>query len=332
MAELCLHIGMSKTATTWLQKNIFPRLFGDAFRDNPRSQLLQGGIWQGGLARAFRRSPEIWRDRGGVLLREMLGQPGATRTDIHTSMLVSDQSAGPRLLEYGNYVGPHWEQERMDPTMLSAHLKAMRDVTLAEGFAALKVMLVIRRQDAWLASKYAQRSDRIVGASQRDFEARIRYYMDKNEGYYADGIILDYMLLWGALEAAVGEQNILMIPYEYLRCDPTGFLQRLNDFHAAETKGEDALALARRAATLQTNVRSIAPDTWRLHPPKRATLLRSLHHSKAMKQILVGAMFRERVIHITEPLRRQILDTYRNSNLAIGARIGFDLQKFGYYI
>jgi hypothetical protein len=331
MAELCLHIGMSKTATTWLQKSIFPRLFGDAFRDNPRSRLLQGGIHQGGLARAFRRSPEIWRDMGGVLLRELLGRSGATTTAVGTGMLISDQSAGPRLFEYGAYVGPHWERERMDPTMLSAHLRAMRAVALAEGFAALKVILVFRRQDAWLASKYAQRSDRIVGASQADFEARIRYYLDKEDGYYSDGIILDYAVLWDALVAALGEPHVLMIPYESLREDPTGFLQRLSGFHPPAVGGEAAPALVRGAADRRTNVRATAADTWQLRPPRRATLLRSLHHRQGPNQILRGAMFRERAIHLTEALRRRILQTYRHGNRAAGARIGVDLQEFGYH-
>lgn len=330
MVELCLHLGMSKTATTWLQKNIFPRLLDDTFFDNPASRLLEGGRWQGTLARAFRRSPKIWRHMGDTLLRDMLGQSGAKALDFRSNILVSDQSAGPRLFEFGEYVGPHWERERMDPTMLCAHLKAMRHVAESEGFTALKVMLVIRRQDRWLASKYAQRSDRIVGASQRDFEARIRYYTEESYGYYADGIVLDYCTLWDMLVEALGETHVLIIPYEQLARDPLEFLDRLCHFHAANTEGADPMALASLAAKLPANVRATAPDTWRLRAPTRRALLRSLTRSEGMMRLLHWANLQDREIHLTEPVRRQILGTYSQSNAALGARIGYDLQQFGY--
>lgn len=328
MAVLCLHIGMSKTATTWLQKNIFPPLYGRSFRDNPRSSLLQGGRLQGALARAFRRSPEVWPRMGSLLLKELSGEPEHGNATGRDDILVSDQSAGPRLFEWGDYIGSHWERERMDPSMLSAHLRAMRKVALADGFSALKVILIIRRQDQWLASKYAQRSDRIYGASQRDFEERIHYYLDEHEGYYSDGVILDYLTLWKALVEALGTQHVLMLPYEFLLVDPEGFLRRIVDFHAAQG---DGVLLERLAASLPINVRSSAPDSWRLRSPQRRVLLRTLGNPRASFHLSWTSAMRKRRIILAPWTKKKILDTYRDSNCEVGQRIGHDLREFGYF-
>jgi hypothetical protein len=327
MPELCLHIGMSKTATTWLQKSVFPRIFGDEFHDNPPTTLLQGGPWQGGLARAFRRSPEIWPRMGPRLLKDILGRSAEDGLEIRSDVLVSDQSAGPRMFEYGDYIGPHWERERMDPIMLSAHLQAMREVVLAEGFSALKVILVMRRQDQWLASKYAQRSDRICGASQRDFESRINYYTQKDQGYYSDGVILDYFLLWKSLLNALGKNYVLMLPYEFLLKDPKGFLRRIVEF-CGVPQGNANVDLASLAESAPINVRSAAPDTWTLRPPLRGTLLETIGRPSTLARILPGA--RSNKIHLHPRLKQNILDVYKDGNLEAGRDIGFDLAELGY--
>lgn len=329
MAVLCLHIGMSKTATTWLQKSVFPPLYGKSFRDNPRTSLLKGGRFQGALARAFRRSPEVWPHMGSLLLKELSGEPEHSEAVVRDDIVVSDQSAGPRLFEWGGYVGSHWERERMDPTMLSAHLRAVRKVALADGFSALKVILVIRRQDQWLASKYAQRSDRICGASQRDFEERIHYYLDEHDGYYSDGIILDYFRLWKALVEALGEQHVLMLPYEFLLVNPEGFLRQIVRFQRANQG--DGVSIERLAASLPINVRSAAPDSWRLRSPQRGVLLRTLGSPKQSLHLVWSSAMRNRSIRVAPSTKKKILDTYGEGNREVGQKIGHDLGEFAYF-
>jgi hypothetical protein len=323
---LYLHLGLSKTATTWLQRQVFPHLPGIAFRNQPGSALLDGGPMQGALARAFRRSPLVWQRMGGRLLRDLVGpgHPG------QGGVLVSDQSAGPRLFEYGRYSGPHWERERMDPGMLRDHLAALAEVARNEGFAAVRAILVVRRQDHWLASKYAQRSDRIVGASQRDFEDRVAYYLDERRGFFADGVILDYAALMEHVGAALGPEGALGLPYELLRSDPGTFVARIADFLDVDPAAEAGHLgpIVRSAAGKPVNVRSDRQDEWVLRRPGRPMTVESV--TSTALHILRYSSVRRKIM-LTEALSARILGRYAESNRAFGRRMGLDLSSAGYF-
>lgn len=328
---LFLHLGMSKTATTWFQQEVFPQYPDIEFRDQPHGNgALEGGSMQGMLARAFRRSPMVWQSEARALFSDLLGTPDG-QWPLEKSLLISDQSAGPRLLEYGNYKGPHWEQERMDPMILAAHLHQMTSEATKRGFGQIKIILVFRRQDQWLASKYAQRSDRIAGASQCQFEDRIDYYLSRSRGYYSDGLILDYDLLYDQLSRAIGAENILFLPYELLKTEPETFLQRVSEFISPgdSLTRENIASLGLRAASKRTNVRSRGSSEWALRRPQTKS---SLEH---VARVLPRKFFRTRhkpsYIQMTDDLEQRILATYRHSNTSLGEKLGFDLGSLGYF-
>mgnify|MGYP000002187039 CR=1 FL=1 len=158
-------------------------------------------------------------------------------------MLVSDQPAGPTLWETGSYIGSHWRQSRQAPYFLTAHLEALAEQAVDWGFEDLRILLIVRRQGEWIASKYAQRSDRILHASQSHFEERIEYYIDPARGFYADGIVLDYALLRDLLAQAIGDENVLMLPYELFKRSPLRFLRHVTDFVSpSETYSREQLS------------------------------------------------------------------------------------------
>jgi len=260
---LFLHLGMSKTATTCLQTKVFPELERLRFFDQPRTDHLEGGPFQGMFARAFKRSPAVWAKRGDQLLAELVGP--SEGQDGAPDVLVSDQSAGPAMWETGPYAGPHWERERKDPFFLRIHLEALAEAVTDWGFDELCVLLIFRRQDEWIASKYAQRSDRILHASQEHFEERIDHYLDPSRGALSDGVVLDYMVLRTQLLRAVGAGNVLMLPYELHNRDPHCFLGRILDFLDPAGK-RDRRRIDALVQGDPKNVRSSADDTWRLRP------------------------------------------------------------------
>jgi hypothetical protein len=330
---LFLHLGMSKTATTYLQTEVFPEVRGLHFFDQPRTRHLEGGPFQGMLARAFKRSPAVWEKKGERLLTELLD---ASETDDSTDVLISDQSAGPAMWETGPYVGPRWERERKDPFFLRAHLDALAKVGSDFGFDDVRILLIFRRQDEWIASKYAQRSDRILHASQGHFEERIDYYLDPSRGYLADGIVLDYMLLRRQLVAAVGADNVLMLPYELLEQAPCAYLERIIDFLDAkgDNRWERIRGLLRRE---EKNVRSSADDTWRLRPRTMRDIPLPPSLPRRMSRLVKRAVRavsrlgrRGRSIRLTPALRERVLARFGPSNRRLERHLPVQLAKYGY--
>jgi len=333
--SLFLHLGMSKTGTTFLQTQVFPELEAIRFFDQPHSDLLSGSSLQGLFARTFKRSPAIWERRGDELFEAFLGARPHGKPP--PSVLVSDQSAGPALWETGPYAGPHWKQVRQDPYLLAAHLEALAGQAVDWGFEDLRVLLVFRRQDEWIASKYAQRSDRILPASQAHFEERIAYYTDPDRGFYADGIILDYALLRDLIAQTVGDEKVLMLPYELLRRAPVTFLRCLTDFvvPSANYSGEQLSAWANQE---EENVRSTSRTTWALRPrttrdipvpdwiPHRfARIVR-----RSLRRISSFLRGRDQTIQLTPDLQRRILNRYASSNRRLNPHVPGSLQAYGY--
>lgn len=155
-ATLYLHIGLPKTGTTYLQEQVFPKLYWLDYLNKPRSDFLQDGPdpMYGIMDRAFKHSAVIWEEFGDEVFAHVTGDSAAPTAQ--RSLLISDEgiSTGGRR-----------------PFFLRAHLEEFRKKAFEWGFASLKLICIFRRQDQWLGSHYAQISNRIPNASQEDFES-----------------------------------------------------------------------------------------------------------------------------------------------------------------
>lgn len=334
---ITLHLGMSKTGTTFLQERFFPLLPGITFKDQPGTKRLNGGPYQGLLARAFKRSPALRDDTGEDLFSELIA--GEDFHDPGTALLISDQSAGPALFEPGIYDGPGLERERNRTEQLCAHLKSFSKIAKKRGIAVVRVILIFRRQDTWLASKYAQRSDRIQHASQKHFEERVRSVTDPADGYYTDGIALNYHYLRQQLINSVGEENLLMLPYEWFKDAPTQYLTTLAQFITPLSGGEinqivDSVELR------QTNVRSVSETSWQLRPRRGSSVstLRLLPARLFKKlglphrvPLTLRALIPKGKICLTAALQKEIMGRYENTNRSLSESLKTDLGKYGYW-
>ena len=188
---LHLHAGLPKTASTWLQEQAFARLAHLEHRPVPRSRLLDAprDRAQGGrlMAAALRRSPRVWEAMGEALMAELLG-PRAPWLASGRDLLISDEAIG-RLATR--------------PDALAHHLRAMAPLARRWGLERLSVLVLVRRQDRWLASHYAQLSDRLPRASQRGFETMARRVADPRAERHGFGMLLDYAALHQAAEPVV---------------------------------------------------------------------------------------------------------------------------------
>ncbi|MBS3804784.1 MAG: hypothetical protein KGY54_09580 [Oleiphilaceae bacterium] len=219
----------------------------------------------------------------------------------------------------------------MDPVLLGAHLKSMTTEARKRGFGQIRIMVVFRRQDQWLASKYAQRSDRIAGASQNQFEERIDYYLRQSRGYYADGLILDYDFLYEEICRAIGAANALLLPYELLKAEPVKFLNLMCDFISpGDSQVRELISsIGLRAASKKTNVRSQGSSEWALRKPK--TNASPQHLSETLSRMFLRAGHPPGSIRLTPDLTQKILATYRQSNASLGEKLDLDLGAFGYF-
>lgn len=336
-STITLHLGMSKTGTTFLQQRLFPVLPGVHFYDQPRTNKLNGGPYQGLLARAFKRSPALWNDIGDELYSELIKEGDFSGSG--KIVLISDQSAGPAMFEAEPYSGHYLERERNRADQFCSHIASLSNIAKKYGASRVRVILIFRRQDDWLASKYAQRSNRIKNASQKHFETRIRSVIDPADRYYTDGVVLNYYYLWQKLVDTVGEENLLMLPYEWFNNAPSEYLTAIAEF-ITSLKRSQLNRVMNSVDIHQINVRSVSKNTWQLRRSKnKSPVSVRLRPARLFKKlgfpIRVPLTMGDRGLHdeisLSPRLRDEIMGKYKDTNRKLSLLLGIDLKNYGYY-
>lgn len=208
MPTLFLHFGYTKTGTTFLQKEIFPKIPETHYLDKPNIDLIPQELPGDGIfRRLFAASPEIWPVHGNEILTSL-------GIDNLEHVLVSDESVFEMTQTY---------------QLIAAHLAAL----VRHYCGGIKIILTIRRQDKKLASLYAERSSKVKGACQHHFEQWIRYLVSTVYGYYGEGlrgIMMDYKLMHATLSSVLPSASILMLPYEMMKQNLMSFSEELLSF------------------------------------------------------------------------------------------------------
>jgi len=321
-----LHIGLPKTGTTYLQKQIFPKLHSLNYLHKPLTTFLQDGSdpIYGIMDRAFKHSAAIWEGLGDEIFSRLTRELKDPSIEPR-SLLISDEGA----------VGSR-------PYFLRSHLNQFSKKAAEWGFESLKIICIFRRQDQWIGSHYAQTSNRNPNASQRDFEAFVDAWLDKKQRYYSKGIVLDYKTLRDQLVMAVGADSVLMLPYELLKTDSPAYINRILDFLNANV---DSIALEGGTETNSQrnapkhNVHSLTHDVWAIRDQTlkdtRTIQLRPgrLFNALGLPTVIplrLPNVSREPSIRLTEPLKKKVLAAYAQSNRAFAADLGMDLKQYGY--
>jgi hypothetical protein len=291
---MVLHIGLPKTATTFLQHSIFRwmenvtyvhRRYGEQWLSFTRA-LKQ-------LRRVHPRSVRGVSERLAQEFRQILaagvegGQP--------PRIIVSDENISLAASEF-------WVADGPGPRQVAERLqRALRGMGLGEG--AVKVVLGIRRQDQWFASRYAQSAASFPEFGQEDFDRRIESVC----GMRLRGPLewIDYAAVHGVLTRAFGAGNVFFMPMEALRHSPQATLGELGRFFG----GIDLLEIYQRRVVEGKSRRgpslSVGPNVWRLR--KRTEL-----------------------ITLSEERGRMLLERFRDSNRALAKATGLDLSGMGY--
>lgn len=186
-----IHIGFPKTATTFLQTTVFPRLTGRGFTYVPR----------GASTRLF--APLIDDD-------DTIFDPDAMADRVR-----EHASAAPNaLFSYEALTGEHYRSGFVNRTQIARRLRRV-------GFE--RVLITIRNQFDVLESAYRQHVQSGGVLRFRDYAS-----LDPGKPIYLHTRYFDYRLTYDLYATIFGADNVLVLQYE--RLSKPSFLAALTDF------------------------------------------------------------------------------------------------------
>jgi len=330
MMDLVLHIGLSKTGTTTLQQHVLPVAPGYLGReDRLGTRNRDGGLYKMFLAshRGLPVDLEAWRQRVLHCFKPEEQHPVVLSEENLAHWEHDGSYCYPitgRLSDLGR--APRSGVHPIATFVERLLVPAWRDL------GQVRVLVTLRNQFDWLGSRYAQSSNRILQASQADFERQVRWIVEREDAY------LDYAGLVEALGAAVGSSNVTVLLMEDMKtAEYWETLARVvGDGHIVPPPSE---ARANRRATEEGwQMRSFRHDRFmksvlfgqqRTPQTSRKWTLRALRHPRHVLQALTQRRSSE--IRANSELRIAVQQCYEPSNRRLATMIGRDLGALGYW-
>lgn len=166
MPDICFHIGLYKTASSYLQKTVFPEVGGLGL-GSPHNQ---NAVLERMKSCFLECSPGIWREEQGRKLADDIERS----TPKDANILYSDEALYRAKIFLAD---THESLFVAEPYILAEHFRQFSEYAWG-GRGRVRVFFYVRSQADWLASLYAQLSNRIKGASQQDFVQRVQNLVD----------------------------------------------------------------------------------------------------------------------------------------------------------
>jgi hypothetical protein len=262
LQELIIHPGLPKTATTTLQKHVFPAFPGYLGRyyrhhstgDSVRQMQLREAHAQLVASRAAPdRLPGEWRET----VKDWIA---ALPLEGHRRLIISD--------EYLSRWSPEGHARSIQPGMdvprgavrtgdhpMAEFLEAVRE--LLPDRVKLRIILTLRNQIDFLASMYAQKSRDMRAPGTEDFERKVAMLLEVSDGS------LDYHAIVKRLAAIVHGEDLLVLLHE------DGVVQNAREISRFIVGSPDFIDDSIGASMLSENRRSQGPNTWLLRPQSR---------------------------------------------------------------
>jgi len=331
--DLILHVGLGKTGTTTLQQRHLVHLHGYLGRTELFGQRGRGA----GLDVLYHRSRQgvtvdvdAWRTTVIERLRSA-GEASIERVVISQERLVGWSQDGSGFSPIRARLSDAGRSARQAPHPFATFVRE-HVVPAWAPLGDVRILLTLRNQYDWLCSHYAQLSNRIIGASQSDFERQVRRILTSGDAY------LDFASLIDAFGTAVGPERVSVLLLEDIATHD--YWEALSSLVGTELPKEGSVQQ-------RANQRSTA-EGWELRPydrrkyPLRVTLvgqeptpdhpsmwtLRALTHPLHAAHVL--SRRRGTTIRPNDELRAEIRAHFGESNARLGAYLGRDLTPLGY--
>lgn len=271
-----LNIGLPRSGTGFLARKVFaraPEIDVVARRLAPGSERLLRDLRRYVRAPALIASFLRWRVATG--LRAVAPADPGTLVICDETLAVDAYSL--------------WRDRGPAPEAVAARLADLGQSIAPLG--QLRVLIGVRRQDEWLAARYAGSAARIGGFSQLDFDRRVARHcaMPALSGPWRWA---DYAAVEAAFAGRLGTENVMLVSHERLVSAPVLTTRALGRFLGATLRDGPARRHAARAAAKGEIVRRLA-----------------------------GA----RTLRVTRDVREMILERFgpANAELAARAELGF---------
>lgn len=323
--HLTLHVGLHKTGTTTLQREVLPFLseyipgpLGPS--PHPGTQSLRTAV------DAWARSEPGWEAPLAEFADFVRRRPG----DLLLSY--EELSAWPATTASSGPLGDNFTRRRHPHPMNGLLARLQTDLI---GTHTLRLIVTLRHQSAWLGSLYAQRGTDHARPSSADLATKVQRLVR------ADDASLDLHGLVNSLADRVGADNLLVLLVEDgIRTN----VARIIEFLGSQQIVPDS-AYARKR-----NVRGLGANAWRdptrrswvddglprrlVEAADRRTRDTKWYRAPAATALRASldALQRFTVSRFTlsRRLRRQIRQACRPSNDRLSALMGRDLSVLGY--
>lgn len=359
MRRLTLHIGLEKTGTTTLQRDLFPSYpgfiggfstrredipvsNGNFGPDSPPDRFL-GPFYALYVRDGRLRDVENARWRADVRAwwRSL---PSSPRDLFLSSELLSKWPTAAAPDFFRGQFSP--EAQRLGPHPVISFLAAL--AAELDGAARIQSVVTLRNQADFLGSLYAQTSIKLTDASQKDFATRVMHLIESGDDF------LNWDSLIGGLQASLGAENVCVALFE----DGVAAVgDAISDFLGFESDNAFALGLhnVREAREGGWGIHSASVRTQRLGrlvrvirtvdrrlgaiPPRTKAVLEALlrvpgartavsrHLARTEKLLKRGRTDR---IVVTDDLRAAIKQFCSEQNTQLSARLDRDLASLGY--
>lgn len=204
--ELTLHVGLPKTATTVLRSRVFPQIPGflGKYSVAPSKHRFANSA-TGALLEDWERGSPDWRGAIDGWVRS-LAELDERYLLLSQESLTSWPAGISDQLQYP--FGDDWlGARRVRPHPLVKFLQSVKSAGRSNGIK-VRVMVTLRAQPEFMASRYAQSQGRMRQPGQSDFEAKVRESLRRADPFF------DYASLVEELAEVVGMENLLVLLYE----------------------------------------------------------------------------------------------------------------------
>ena len=345
---LLLHVGFGKTATTYMQKQIFSKIalnednciyFGKLGNDeimlNDSFHKLHYELFNSlnGLMRyRSRNSTRLVNSYAKVVSDQIINKFGCDSGKMSKGgAIISNES----LLGYGGY------NAELNMFLLKMVIERVRENLREEYKIEEKVLVTFREQVSLLKSHFAydyyHQSDKF-----KTFDKFIEYGVENHHDDIFGSLWIDEVIQF--MNNIFGKENLYFVPYELLKKNEKEFLTRtvvrsgliskdkidgyLNlkkeNVNTAKNTGNN---LIRDISGIQKIIATLSQYK-QFIPSFALGFAKKIYFaiSKRQKTIMKGEVV------MTQKQKEQIMEIYRNSNTKAAKMISIDLRKLGYAI